>query len=269
LTCVSESRMAQKHTSLSFEDFFWKDTDLRDKIILDAGTGFGITTTDIATRIRCQKADSTIVSIDIDPEAFRIAKRFLRTGSLFRSTLLKLIAFIRADLSHLPIRGRAIDLVVSTRTLADIESFPCHAIRAMAEFCRVLKRGGKVVMSDEYPVLLPSGAEEEVAVMRWRLVKAISHLVGRPHAHEIFPEDLEFILELVGFRKCEWAVFKGEKIPRRRVNHFVTRSTEICDKIANANLKQAFMTAIQDVKKLFKEKGGVFSPRYIIHATKQ
>lgn len=267
MTCVSESRIAQKYTSLSFEDFFWKDIDLRNKIILDAGTGLGITTTDIAKRIRRQKADSTIVSIDTDPEAFRVAKRFLRYGSFLRSSLLKLVTFIKADLSHLPIKEGAIDLVISTRTLADIESFPCRAIRAMAEFHRVLKRGGKVVMSDECPVLLSSSAEE-VAVIRWQLVKAISHFVGRPHAHEIFPEDLQFALELVGFQKCEWKIFKGEKISERRINHFVTRSTEICDKIANPNLKQAFMTAIQDVKKLYKEKGGVFPPRYIIHAMK-
>jgi ubiquinone/menaquinone biosynthesis C-methylase UbiE len=260
--------MAQRHASLSFEDFFWKDTGLRDKTILDAGTGFGITTADIAKRIRCQKANSTIVSIDIDPEAFRAAKRFLKTRSLLESSLLKLVTFIRADLSHLPIKKDAIDLVISTRTLADIESFPYRVIRAMAEFYRALKKGGKVVMSDEYPVLLPSSADEEAAVARWQLVKAISHLVGRPHAHEIFPKDLKFVLELVGFQKCEWKAFKGEKITARRINHFVTRSTEICDRIANPNLKQAFMTAIQDVKKLYKEKRGVFPPRYIIHATK-
>lgn len=268
MTCAGETSMTQRHASLSFEDFFWKDTDLRDKVILDAGTGFGITTTDIAKRIRRHKTNSTIVSIDIAPEAFKAAKKYLRIRSFLGSSLLKLVAFIRADLSHLPIKEDAIDLVISTRTLADIESFPYRAIRAMAEFYRTLKRGGKVVMSDEYPVLLPSSAEDEVAVTRWQLVKAISHLVGRPHAHEIFPEDLEFVLELVGFQKCEWAIFKGEKIPERRINHFVTRSTEICDKIANSNLKQAFMIAIQDVKRRYKEKGGVFPPRYIIRATK-
>lgn len=261
--------MLQKHNPFSFEEFFWKNVDLKDKIILDAGTGFGITTSEIANRIHCQKAKSMIISIDIDPEAFKQARETLRTNTLFAWTRLsRFVAFVRADLSRLPIKEEIVDLVVSTRTLADIESFSCRVIRSLVEFYRVLKREGKVVASDECPVLSPSEGEEKVAVLRWQLAKAISHMIGRPHANEIFPEDLEYVMRLVGFRRCEWAVFKGEKIPERRINYFVTQSTGMCTKIANEHLKQAFIIAIQEVRKLFKEKGGVFPPRYIIHSTK-
>lgn len=261
--------MTQKHAHHSFEEFFWKDIDLKSKVILDAGTGFGITTTEIAKRVRRQKSDSIMLSIDIDPQAFSLARRFLRTQNLLRKhSLLGIIAFICADLSHLPIKGEAIDIIVCTRTLADVENFPCRVIRAIDEFYKALKKGGKIVMSDEYPILSPSSDEEKVAVMRWQLVKALSHLIGRPHAHEIFPEDLEFVMRLVGFRECKWGIFKGEEIPKRRINHFVEKSTEMCTRIANPRLKQSFITAIQEVKKLFKEKGGIFLPRYIFYAVK-
>jgi len=33
---------------LSFEDYFWDNIDLNNKAILDAGTGFGVTTLEIA-----------------------------------------------------------------------------------------------------------------------------------------------------------------------------------------------------------------------------
>ena len=260
--------MIQKLNSSFFEEFFWKGTDLKNKIILDAGTGFGVTTSKIAKRIVRQKANSTIISVDVDSEALKLARKQLGGNILKPHGLLKTAAFVRADLSHLPIKGEKIDLVVSTRTLSDVESFPCRVIRTVTEFYRVLKSGSKVVMSDEYPVLIPTSPEEEVAVVRWQLAKAISHLIGRPHANEIFPEDLEFVLRLVGFSECEWAVFKGENIPERRISYFVTKSTEMCNKILNPHLKQALMMAIHGVKELFKKKGGVFPPRFIIRATK-
>jgi ubiquinone/menaquinone biosynthesis C-methylase UbiE len=260
--------LIEKRT-LSFEEFFWKDTDLRNKTVLDAGTGFGVTTLEIAKRIQRQKANSMIISVDIDPKAFKHARSQLRSHGLLKShSLLKLVAFIRADLSHMPIKEETVDLVISTRALSDVESSPFHAIRAVAEFYRVLKGAGKVVIGDECPVLIPSTAKEEVAVLRWQLAKAISHLIGRPHASEIFPEDLEFVARLVGFCECEWAVFEGENIPERRIDYFVTKSTEMCNELADPNLKQAFIMAIQEVKKLFKKKGGTFPPTYIMHATK-
>ena len=261
--------LTQADSSVSFNGYFWQVIDSKNKVVLDAGTGFGFTTSEIAERIMHQNANSTIISVDIDPEAFKEARKQLRRHSLLKlHDLLKLVVFIRADLSHIPIKEEAIDLVVSTRTLADIESFSCRVTRALTEFYRILKKGGKVVASDEYPVPMPSSGEEEIAVLRWQLAKAISHLVGRRHANEILPEDLEFVMRLVGFCECEWAVFKGEKIQKRRINYFVARSTEMCNKIANPHLKQAFVMAIKEVEELYQEKGGVFPPKYVLRATK-
>jgi hypothetical protein len=40
--------MVREGTSLSFEKYFWKGVDLNGKVVLDAGTGFGLTTCEIA-----------------------------------------------------------------------------------------------------------------------------------------------------------------------------------------------------------------------------
>ncbi len=256
--------MARVETKLSFEEYFWKGIDLSGKVVLDAGTGFGITTLEIAKRMSIQKQRGRIISIDIDPGCFELAERLLEENGLT-----DLVTFIEADLSNMPqIESESIDVIISTRTVSDINRFPCRLIKAISEFYRVLKKGGQIVLSDECPRFKPLSEDEEVAVLRWQLAKAISHLIGRPHGNEVEPDDLEFMMKLVGFRKCEWAIFSGERIPKRRIEHFVTKSSEMISKITHPGLRQAFLEAIEDLKKVFQKKRGVFPPKYVIHAVK-
>jgi len=256
--------LVHEDTLLSFEDYFWDNIDLNNKAILDAGTGFGVTTLEIAKRIDLQKARSRIISVDVDPQSFEFARKLL-----IEHGLLDLVTFEKADLSSMPkIQNESVDIIISTRTIADINSFPCRLVKAIAEFYRVLRKGGRIILSDECPCLKAQSEEEKVGVTRWQLAKAISHLIGRSHSHEVEPEDLEFIMTLVGFQRCRWAVFKGESIPPRRINHFVVSATETATQIENPKLRKALIGEIKAVKKVFDEKGGVFPPRYIFHAVK-
>ena len=256
--------LVREETFLSFEDYFWGNVDLNNKVILDAGTGFGVTTLGIAKRINLQKARSRIISVDINPQSFEFARKLLMEHGL-----LDLVTFEKADLSSMPkIQNESVNIVISTRTLSDINSFSCRLVRAIAEFYRVLRKGGRVILSDAYPRSKALSEEEKVAVRRWQLAKAISHIIGRPHSHEVEPEDLEFIMTLVGFQKCRWAVFKGDEISRQRINHFVTSATEMTAQIENPELRKAFIEEIKAIRETFNEIGGIFPPRYIIHAVK-
>jgi len=257
--------MVREETSLPFEAYFWQDIELDGKTMLDAGTGFGLTTSEIAKRIHQQDYRSKVISVDIDPKAFEDAQKLLRSQGL-----LGYVTFIKADLSNMPeIKSETIDLIISTRTLADINSTPCHLTRAITEFHRVMKPHGQAILSDECPLLIAPTKEEEVAVARWQLVKSISHLTGRQHANEIQPEDLEFTMKLTGFKNCQWAVFKGEKISKQRINHFATRTTELTENIPDIKLKTAFQERINQIKTMFDKQGGVLPPRYILHAKKK
>ena len=256
--------MGRVRTNLSFEEYFWKGVDLNGKVVLDAGTGFGITTLEIAKRVSMQERKGRIISVDVNQSCFDLARKLLE-----RHGLQDLVVFVKADLSDMPeIDSESIDVVISTRTMADVNRFPCRLLRTVKEFYRVLRRGGHVIISDECPRIKPLSEEEEVAVVRWQLAKAISHLIGRAHANEVSPEDLEFMMRVVGFKRCEWAVFKGETIPKRRIEHFIRRSKEMALKIGNEGLRKAFLRAIDEVGEMYKRKGGVFVPRYVIHAYK-
>lgn len=268
--------MVREYTRLSFEEYFWREIDLDGKVVLDAGTGFGITTCDIAMRMCRQKHRGKIISVDIDPAAFRRARKMLRMHGWMDLLKLKspkdllcLVEFVKADLSNMSeIASDSVDIIISTRTLADINSFPCRLTKAIAEFYRVLKPNGQVVLSDECPAQAPANKEEEVAVRRWQIIKALSHLTGKPHANEISPEDLESIMQIIGFRECKYAIFTGEKIPKRRIEHFVKRAKELTNKLENLKLRDAFMDEIKNVREIFNMQGGNFPQRYILHAKK-
>jgi ubiquinone/menaquinone biosynthesis C-methylase UbiE len=256
--------LVRENTSLSFEEYFWQNVDLKGKVILDAGTGFGVTTLEIAERIRFQKPKGKIISVDIDPLSFELArKRLLEKG------LLDLVIFVKADLCHMPnIQNGSVDIVISTRTISDINSYPCRLTKAISEFYRVLKKGGQIVLSDELPLVKAICKNEKVAVMRWQLVKAISHLTGRPHPNEVEPDDLEFIANLVGFKECRYAVFKGKAITKRRIGHFLKRATEMATKIDDLKLRNAFLEKIKAVEETFRKEGGFLAPCYVFHARK-
>jgi len=257
--------MVREDTSLPFEVYFWQDIELDGKTVLDAGTGFGLTTSEIAKRIHQQGHKGKIISVDMNPQAFQEAQKLLQAQGL-----LKYVTFIKTDLSNMPeIKSETIDLIISTRTLADINSTPCRLTKAITEFHRVMKPESHIVLSDECPLQTAPTKEEEVAASRWQLVKSISHLTGRTHANEIQPQDLEFTMKLIGFKNCRWAVFKGEKISKQRINHFVTRTTELTEKIPDSKLKTAFQERINQVKATFDNQGGIFPPRYILHAKKK
>jgi ubiquinone/menaquinone biosynthesis C-methylase UbiE len=134
--------MVREDTSLSFEEYFWKGVDPNGKVVLDAGTGLGLTTCEIARQIYEQKHRGKIVSVDIDPQAFEQARKLLQTQKwpdvvrLKRpNKLLDLINFVKADLSNMPeITAESVDIVMSTRTLADINSLPRRLTEAIREF---------------------------------------------------------------------------------------------------------------------------------------
>jgi ubiquinone/menaquinone biosynthesis C-methylase UbiE len=242
------------------QDFMLKDINLRGLLVVDAGTGAANTTLWLAKRL--EEADGgKIISIDNDAEVFPNAKSKL---SEFRNV----VEFVRADLTSVPIDSESVDLIVCHATICAINDRPLKAVKALSEFHRILKKGGWLIIDDEYPLPKALKPEEEVQVKRWQTYKAIAELVEGEHYTEIYPEELEFVAKLIGFKNVESKRFEGGPLSKEAMNEWKEEMPELVNKIDDENLRMAFQKITEKIWKTYKEQGGVFPPYYIMRMKK-
>ena len=129
-------------------DYLLEGIDFSDITVLDAATGAGNTTLKLARKMAEADGKGKIISVDINPATsptFQDVKEKL--GELER-----FVEFVQADLTCMPqIKSESFDLVVCTATLCALNDRPLKALRGLKEFYRVLKKGGRLVISEEYP----------------------------------------------------------------------------------------------------------------------
>jgi len=248
--------------NLSFEKYFWDVVDLRCKVILDVGAGKGATTVRVLEKMSSEEAGGIVVAVDVVRGSLALCKE--NVAKLPHRAQVELIA---ADSAYLPLRDESVDLVLSSRAIADMNSPPCRVVKVLAELYRVLGEGGRVVLSDECPITKQTQEDEVPSLMR-RLAKAVSHLIGREHAHEVDPKDLEFIMRLVGFKEIELRTFKGESLTPQRIGRFVKNSMDIISHIDDSELRRALAHHVKRVREALEKKGGFLPPRYVLHARK-
>ena len=189
-------------------DFMLKGINLRGLTVMDAGTGAANTALWLAKKLR-EAGGGRLISIDIDLETFPDAKRKL-------GELADMVEFIEANLTCMPqIKNESVDLIVCHATICAVNNRPLKAVKALSEFYRVLKKGGWLIIDDEYPLPKPSKLEEEVQVKRWQTYKSVAELVDGEHYTEIYPEELEFAARLVGFKDIELQKFEEAGYQRK------------------------------------------------------
>jgi ubiquinone/menaquinone biosynthesis C-methylase UbiE len=239
-----------------------KGINLRGLVIMDAGTGAANTTCWLANKVR-EAGSGRIISIDNDPETFPDARRKL-------GELEGLVEFVKADLTNMPqIESESIDLIVCHATICAVNDRPLKAVKALSEFYRTLKKNGWLIIEDEYPLPKASKPKEEVQVRRWQTYKAIAELVDGEHYTEIYPEELEFAIKLVGFRDIELQKFEGEPLSNEVMEEWRKVMPELVNKIDNADLKAAFEKAIGKIWQQYKSQRGIFPNYYVIRARKR
>jgi len=209
-----------------------------------------------------QKTKATVVAVEIARNSLILAKE-----NIAKLPYKAPVIFITADSAYLPLRAESIDLVFSDRAVADMNSPPCRIVKVLAELKRVLSRGGKMVLSDECP-FVKRNEGDEMASWRWKVAKAVSHLIGREHAHEVDPNDLGFIMKLIGFKEVESRTFSGEPLTPRRMQRFVQNSMDLILRIDDFELKKAFLHNIEKARENFKGRHGLLPPRYVLRARK-
>jgi SAM-dependent methyltransferase len=239
-----------------------KEINLRGLVVMDAGTGAANTTCWLANKLK-ETGGGRIISIDHDPETFPGAKRKL-------GELAGLVKFVKADLTNMPqIESESIDLIVCHATMCAVNDRPLKAVKALSEFYRTLKKDGWLIIDDEYPLPKASKPEEEVQVRRWQTYKAIAELVDGEHYTEIYPEELEFAVKLVGFRDIELQRFEGGPLSDEVMEEWKEVMPELVNKIGDEDLKVAFEKAIRKIWQEYKSQGGNFPDYYVIRARKR
>jgi len=247
--------------SIISRDFMLKGMDLRGLVIMDAGTGAANTTLWLASKLK-EAGGGRIISIDNDPETFPDARRKL-------GELAGLVEFVEADLTCMPqIESESVDLIVCHATICAVNDRPLKAVKVLSEFYRTLKKGGWLIIEDEYPLPRASKPEEEVQVKRWQTYKAIAELVDGEHYTEIYPEQLEFAAKLVGFKDIELRKFEGAPLSEDVMSEWREVMPELINKIDDEDLKGAFRKATERIWRTYKEQGGVFPPYYVMRMRK-
>ncbi|MEM2905683.1 MAG: class I SAM-dependent methyltransferase [Candidatus Bathyarchaeia archaeon] len=245
-----------------WSEYLLDGVDFSDITVMDAGTGAGNTTLLLATRLAETRSRGRIVSVDIDPETFPAVRE--RLGELAR-----LVEFVEADLTSMPqFKAESFDLIVSTGTLCALNNRPLRALRGLAEFHRVLKRGGRLVVSEEYPLPRATKPEEEVQVMHWQLYKSVAELVEGQHWTEIYPEELEFAASLVGFKEIEWRRFEGAPLRKVTMEEWKRVMPTLVNRVEDEQTRRAFLSLIPRIYGKFQEQGGLCPPSYIMKMRK-
>jgi ubiquinone/menaquinone biosynthesis C-methylase UbiE len=243
-------------------DFMLKGISLRGLVIMDAATGAANTTCWLASKLK-EAGGGKIISIDNDAETFPDAKQKL-------GELAEFVEFVKADLTDMPqIKSESVDLIVCHATMCAVNDRPLKAVKALAEFYRTLKKGGWLVIADEYPLPKASKPEQEVQVKRWQTYKAIAELVDGEHYTEIYPEELEFTAKLVGFKDMEIQRFNSGPISKEVMEEWKEEMPELINKIDDEDLKAAFEKAVARIWQEFIDKGGLFPDYYVMRARKK
>ena len=131
-----------------FYDLVLEDSDLRNKIILDAAVGVGKSTYFWAKKVDEQGGTSKIISIDksLSNECREKIKRHLGEYS-------KYVQLREADIFDLTFfEDGSIDIINCDNTIIFLNSKPLRLLSALKEFHRVLKLSGDLIITSEIPI---------------------------------------------------------------------------------------------------------------------
>jgi ubiquinone/menaquinone biosynthesis C-methylase UbiE len=170
-------------------------TKRKDVVILDAATGAGETTLEIAQAMKGGK----LITVDCDTASWEEwAEPVLKEAGV-----LERVEFLHADIRELPVESASVDLVVSTDTLSAMNIW---AVDAIKEFHRVLKSSSRLALIDLIPENETECDSDNIAMLDWRLAKAAAHLSGEEHYEELPTEWIKARLADAGFEVVAFVI---------------------------------------------------------------
>lgn len=191
-------KIEHPHQTQNTRDFHGYGPEIRKEIskhlpktkvnALDVGTGFGSNIKFLSEHL---SKESKIWTIDASKEMLENVKTEMQNQKLDHN-----IEFLVADASKLEFQNEFFDLIASVMVLHHIKNLD----QALTELARVLKKGGRMILTDYHP-------------------SAGKHLdfETRHHEHDFFdPEDVARLLKQSGIsaevsRKDHWYIVLARK----------------------------------------------------------
>ncbi len=230
-----------------------KNVELKDKLVLDAGTGAcGMTKF-------LEKRGAEVVSIDIDEDILKGCRSQTEE-----------VQFFRADLSDLKfLRSNTFDHVICNFLMSALSQNKDLIISTVIrEFYRVLKDSGTLAIIDYYPFKDTKNPAEldEVQVELWRLENASFELIGEGHLEEISPEKLNKELKELGFHDIETLdLTKEVHWPTDLLRSHEQTVKENINRLEDQRMKEAFENRLEYIMKSAEESkvfsGGIYEIR--------
>lgn len=166
---------------------------LPPSLVLDAACGTG------RYSVHLSHHGHQIIGVDQSPEMLAKAREKLPSGD-----------FREGNLTTLPLDGSSVDAVVCTLSLVHLKNIE----GAISEFARVVRPGGRVIISDVHPFLILLGwrAQFRTATGEAVFIKLHAHL----------PSDYCHAFAAVGLRvrTCHEPLLTGEAAVTFSPNHF-------------------------------------------------
>lgn len=228
--------------------------------ILDAATGSGMTTLEIAKRVR-----GKVISVDINP--LKTAEKRIRDANLTSK-----VEFLKGNLAKMDfLDENSMDAIVSHATLSSIPTeTPFMLVNVFKEFFRVLKPNGILLVIDYYPLnkVMVKSKADEIAQEAWRVYKAVCELLGDYHHVELPPEWVCETMTDVGFKDVYF-----RKVSERNLSEsfgeYVENMLQYVKEIKDNGLRKAFKNKILQLEKDAKIYGkSDYSDRYCVWGRK-
>lgn len=218
----------------------------KNVIILDAATGSGRTTLEIAQRIT-----GKVLSVDIDIS--KDAQDMIRDAGYASQ-----VEFVEGNLGKMDfLNDNSVDAIISHATLSSVPAeTPFMLYDVFKEFYRVLKPHGFILIFDYYPLKEAAirRKADKIAEEAWRTYKAVAELLGDYHHEELPPEWVCKTLTEVGFQDV-----KSEKVSERRLSEtfgeYVENMLDYVKEIEDKELRKAFKKKVQHLARDAKKYG--------------
>ena len=234
--------------------------DLKNKTVLEIGSGRGDATRELATRM--SGSGGRLIVTDISGKHFESLRADLDPIDL-------VVEFIRTSpLKLAGIRPSSIDLVVCIDALSAINAIVGQGDLALRKFYEVLQPGGTLYIEEELPFYMAASPAQHVWADQLRLFKAAQLLAGMRPSNAYQPDVLEALVIAAGFEKVDISDEVAIRPAADWWDEFRTRFENSINEFDDDKLKGAFFYYLGKLEEKANITGNMEVPNIILTAKK-